>query len=97
MKNLTTLLIAFLLCMLLTAATASAQRWTYPGEIHSHLASGHGVNANGMTTEQAERLHDKLHNQQAGNSVRQATNIRRTPFVRQTGRLARGLLSFRRR
>ena len=40
----------------------SATRWTYPGEIRSHLASTHGVNAAGMSTAQAEALHDQLHN-----------------------------------
>jgi hypothetical protein len=40
----------------------SATHWTYPGEIRSHLASTHGVNAAGMSTAQAETLHDQLHN-----------------------------------
>jgi len=36
--------------------------WTYPGDIQSHLASGHGVSSAGMTTAQAVALHDSLHN-----------------------------------
>lgn len=40
--------------------------WTYPGEIHSHLATGHGVNSAGMTRAQAEAEHDRLHNAERG-------------------------------
>lgn len=98
MKNLTTLLIAFLLCMLFTAATVSAQRWTYPGEIHSHLASGHGVNAQGMTTEQAERLHDSLHNANRSSGVVQRAYRARSGLSRSLPRvLTHGPFSFRRR
>jgi hypothetical protein len=44
----------------------SANHWTYPGEIRTHLAVSHGVNAAGMTTAQAEALHDSLHNGDTG-------------------------------
>lgn len=43
------------------AAQRQAQ-WTYPGEIHAHLANGHGFNASGMSQAQAEAEHDRLHN-----------------------------------
>ena len=37
--------------------------WTYPGEIRQHLAGpNHKVDASGMSTAEAERLHDQLHN-----------------------------------
>ena len=40
----------------------SRSHWTYPGDIKSHLASGHGnVNTAGMTRDQMESLHDDLH------------------------------------
>lgn len=44
-------------------------QWTYPGEIRQHLESGHGVDASGMTQEQAEALHDELHNEASGRAV----------------------------
>lgn len=98
MKNLTALLVAFLLCMLLTAATANAQRWTYPGEIHLHLASGQGVNAAGMTTEQAERLHDSLHNANRSSGVIQKSYRLRAGVSRPASRvLTSGVFKFRRR
>lgn len=46
-----------------------AVHWTYPGEVRSHLASEHGVNASGMTTAQAEALHDSLHNAKTSTPV----------------------------
>lgn len=51
------------------APVVSANHWTYPGEIRSHLAASHGVNANGMTRAQAEALHDGLHNGGASHAV----------------------------
>lgn len=45
---------------------AAGPHWTYPGEIHNHLATGHGINAAGMTRQQAEAEHDRLHNAQRG-------------------------------
>ena len=53
------------------AQRSGGTRWTYPGEIRQHLASGHGVNASGMSREQAESLHDSLHNAQRGVRVQQ--------------------------
>jgi hypothetical protein len=47
--------------------------WSYPGEIRQHLASGHGVNASGMSREEAESLHDSLHNAERGVRVQQPT------------------------
>lgn len=44
----------------------SVVHWTYPGEIRSHLANDHGISAAGMSTAQAEELHDQLHNGTAG-------------------------------
>lgn len=46
--------------------TRSVAHWTYPGDIASHLANGHGVSAAGMSREQAETLHDRLHQQARG-------------------------------
>ena len=42
--------------------SSGGTHWTYPGEIRQHLASGHGVDASGMSREEAESLHDSLHN-----------------------------------
>jgi hypothetical protein len=37
--------------------------WSYPGEIRHHLQQSHGVSeAGSLTREQAEQLHDALHN-----------------------------------
>jgi len=47
--------------------------WTYPGEIRQHLASGHRVKASGMSREEAESLHDSLHNAERGVRVQQPT------------------------
>lgn len=47
---------------------ARRAQWTYPGEIHDHLASGHGFNAAGMSRAQAEAEHDRLHNAARGSS-----------------------------
>lgn len=44
------------------AMQLSGPHWTYPGEIHNHLSTGHGVNAAGMSRAQAEAEHDRLHN-----------------------------------
>lgn len=35
--------------------------WTYPGDLEKHMAVGHGVSIEGMTSEQALDLHDALH------------------------------------
>jgi hypothetical protein len=40
-------------------------QWSYPGDVYSHLASTHGVNASGMSLQQAESLHSSLHEQTA--------------------------------
>ena len=40
----------------------SRNHWTYPGDIRSHLATGHGnVNTAGMSQDEMETLHDSLH------------------------------------
>jgi hypothetical protein len=36
--------------------------WTYPGSIGNHLASGHGVDASGLSQSEAVDLHNRLHN-----------------------------------
>lgn len=46
--------------------------WSYPGEIRSHLATDHGVDATGMTRDQAESLHDQLHE---SGTVAQASTV----------------------
>lgn len=81
----------------------SATHWTYPGEIKSHLSSGHGVDASGMSTAQAEALHDSLHNGGTSNPHRTVTRVatyaaaapvtyvRRTPIRT----VARGVASIR--
>ncbi len=101
MKNITTLLIAFLLCMLFTAATASAQRWTYPGNIYSHLQTGHGLTMHdlaGKSQAEAERLHDSLHNANRSSGVIQKSYRLRAGFTRPAPRvLTSGPFSFRRR
>ena len=61
----------------------SSPTWTYPGDIASHLANGHGVSSAGMTTAQAVAMHDSLHNGYPTSSSVQY--IRRTP-VRITAR-----------
>jgi hypothetical protein len=55
------------------AQRSGGLHWTYPGEIRQHLASGHGVNASGMSREEAESLHDSLHNAERGVRVQQPT------------------------
>lgn len=65
MRGLLLMVAAGVLGMLL-AGQAEAARWTYPGDIASHLANGHGVSAAGMTRGQAEALHDRLHEQARG-------------------------------
>lgn len=73
MRDLILLLAAIVLGLVL-AGDAEAARWTYPGDIASHLANGHGVIATGMSREQAEALHDRLHDQgQTRNLVRPNT------------------------
>jgi hypothetical protein len=47
--------------------SSGGTHWTYPGEIRQHLASGHGVNASGMSREEA----DSLHNAERGVRVQQ--------------------------
>ena len=38
-------------------------QWTWPGNLKQHLQSTHGVpNASNLTQDEAERLHDSLHN-----------------------------------
>lgn len=59
------LLVAAGVLGLALAGDAQAARWTYPGDIASHLANGHGVSAAGMSRAQAEALHDRLHEQGA--------------------------------
>lgn len=51
------------------APVVSANHWTYPGEIRTHLVASHGVNASGMTIAQAEALHDSLHNGSTSHAV----------------------------
>jgi len=41
--------------------SASNSHWTYPGEIKQHLLSEHGVDASGMSHEEALNLHASLH------------------------------------
>jgi len=41
---------------------SSGPRWTYPGDIASHLAGTHGQSVAGMSVPEMEALHDSLHN-----------------------------------
>jgi len=43
------------------APVVSANHWTHPSDIATHLADTHGVSASGMSREQALTLHDQLH------------------------------------
>lgn len=50
----------------LFASFASAQHYSYPGDIWSHLKQDHGQSSYyvaGMTQEQTEQAHDALHQQ----------------------------------
>lgn len=40
---------------------SSGPHWTYPGDIQSHLAVGHGQQVSGMSQDEMESLHDSLH------------------------------------
>ncbi len=60
-------------------ADAQSQHWTYPGEIHDHLATGHGFNAAGMSRAQAEAEHDRLHNAERGTQCNYAPAYRSQP------------------
>lgn len=45
-----------------------ASRWTYPGDIREHLAGEpHYAGSIGLTKEQCEELHDRMHDALAGN------------------------------
>jgi hypothetical protein len=37
------------------------RHWTFPGDIASHLANGHGQSVAGLSREQMLNLHDSLH------------------------------------
>jgi hypothetical protein len=39
-------------------------RWTYPGDLGTHLRSVHGVDAIGMSRSEMLQIHDDLHNSQ---------------------------------
>jgi hypothetical protein len=49
------------LVLLLFAGGASAHRWTYPGDLNSHLTQTHGVSTAGLSREQMLNLHDSIH------------------------------------
>lgn len=49
--------------------TGYRARWTYPGEIRQHLRTVHGVTES-MTTAEAERVHDLLHDGYTANQIR---------------------------
>lgn len=48
------------------AVVAPRAHWSYPGDIASHLATGHGQATAGMTREQMLDLHDALPEQARG-------------------------------
>jgi hypothetical protein len=54
-------LLGLALALSLFAASVQAQHWTYPGDVYTHLRMDHGVDASGMSYEQAASLHDSLH------------------------------------
>lgn len=67
-----------------TIVSSSGPSWTYPGDITSHLASGHGVSGAGMSHAQQVALHNQLHNGQTTSTsfrtpVRTATQRVFTP------------------
>lgn len=68
------------------AVVRSAAHWTHPGDIHSHLQSGHGVSAAGMTTEQAKSYHDALHEGRSYASSTVTYSSVSTPTVRYVAR-----------
>lgn len=60
------------LIVVLFASFASAQHYSYQGDIWSHLTQGHGQSSYyvaGLSQEQAERAHDALHQQSRGLNV----------------------------
>lgn len=51
------------------AATRYRARWTWPGDLRQHLRATHGITES-LTQEQAERVHDALHEGYTVNQIR---------------------------
>ena len=67
-----------------TVRTVSRSHWTYPGDIYSHIAGSHGVSAAGMSRDEAESLHDRLHESSRQSTVyrsRSVTTYRRNGLL----------------
>lgn len=68
------------------ASVSRSSHWSYPGDIGSHLASDHGVSAAGMSREQAESWHDRLHESVAGSSRQAYTPVQSYAYTRSSYR-----------
>jgi hypothetical protein len=53
---------------------SSGPHWTYPGDITSHLLSGHAVDASNMSVAEQLSLHDSLHNSVRATTVRSSSS-----------------------
>lgn len=51
------------------ASDSYRARWTYPGNISTHLSSTHGVDVSGMSVSDQLRLHDSMHEAERGSST----------------------------
>jgi hypothetical protein len=81
-------LLGLVLALVLFTSSVEAAHWSYPkGSVYTHLRLDHGINAQGMSYQQAEALHDSLHE-----GRRQSRPAMQTPVFR--GRVFR---VFRRR
>lgn len=45
------------------SASAAGGRWSYPGDLRSHLMREHGASVQGLSRQQMLELHDALHEQ----------------------------------
>lgn len=52
-----------------TSSDSYRARWTYPGNISTHLSSTHGVDVSGMSVSDQLRLHDSMHEAERGSST----------------------------
>lgn len=65
--------------VLSTAATHS-RHWSWPGDLHDHLRSAHGINTTGMTREEMMTAHDRAH--EVGRVVTRSSSVTRSYRVR---------------
>jgi len=65
----------------------SANHWTYPGEITTHMQNDHNISTAGLSREQALTLHDQLHESQTvRTSYQQVTHTAYAPVRYTTAR-----------